>query len=94
MLELSQTRRRALTEAERGLIAAKESFDGNLKGLGETVRSGNQLQLIIRPQEVTAALRQLLQSYLNYYASVNEYNQGTISTLSRAWISSPERGGQ
>jgi outer membrane protein TolC len=64
-----------VTEAERGLIAAKGSFDGNLKGLGETVRSGNQLQLIIRPQEVTAALRQLLQAYLSYYSSVNDYNR-------------------
>lgn len=79
--EVVQARARVLAaatrigEAESGLIAAKASFDGNLRGLGETIRSGNQLQLAIRPQEVTAALRQLLQSYLNYYASVNDYNK-------------------
>ncbi len=62
-------------QAQVGLVAAKESFDGNLKGLGETIRTGNELQLTIRPQEVTAALRQLLQAYINYYSSVNDYNR-------------------
>jgi hypothetical protein len=57
------------------LVAAKASFDGNLKGLGETIRTGNELQLTIRPQEVTAALRQLLQSYISYYSAVNDYNR-------------------
>ena len=62
-------------QAQVGLVAAKGSFDGNLKGLGETIRTGNQLQLTIRPQEVTAALRQLLQAYISYYSSVNDYNR-------------------
>jgi hypothetical protein len=62
-------------QAEFGLVAAKASFDGNLKGLGETIRTGNELQLTIRPQEVTAALRQLLQSYISYYSAVNDYNR-------------------
>ena len=62
-------------QAEIGLAAARTSFDGNLKGLGETIRSGDQLQLTIRPQEATAALRQLLQAYINYYSSVNDYNR-------------------
>jgi outer membrane protein TolC len=64
-----------VAQAQVGLVAAKGSFDGNLKGLGETIRTGNQLQLTIRPQEVTAALRQLLQAYINYYSSVNDYNR-------------------
>src|SRR5262249_38912853 len=62
-------------QAQIGLVASQASFDGNLKGLGETIRSGNQLQLTIRPQEVTAALRQLLQAYISYYSSVNDYNK-------------------
>jgi outer membrane protein TolC len=64
-----------IKQAEYGLAAAEESFDGNLKGLSETIRVGDQLQLIIRPQEVTAALIQLQQAYSNYYSSVNDYNR-------------------
>ena len=61
--------------AKDGLAAARTSLDGYLKGLGETIRSGDQLQLTIRPQEATAALRQLLQACINYYSSVNDYNR-------------------
>ena len=64
-----------MKEAEYGLAAAEVSFDGNLKGLSETVRAGDQLQLVIRPQEVTAALLQLQQAYGNYYTSINDYNR-------------------
>jgi outer membrane protein TolC len=64
-----------IKQAEYGLAAAEESFAGNLKGLSETVQVGNQLQLVIRPQEVTAALLQLQQAYSNYYSSVNDYNR-------------------
>jgi outer membrane protein TolC len=64
-----------IKQAEYGLAAAEESFSGNLKGLSETIRVGDQLQLVIRPQEVTAALLQLRQAYVNYYASVNDYNR-------------------
>jgi len=64
-----------IKEAEYGLSAAEESFAGNLKGLSETIRAGDQLQLVIRPQEVTAALLQLQQAYSNYYSSVNDYNR-------------------
>jgi hypothetical protein len=64
-----------IKQAEYGLAAAEISFDGNLKGLSETVRAGDQLQLVIRPQEVTAALLQLQQAYNNYYTSINDYNR-------------------
>lgn len=62
-------------QAQVGLVAAKASFEGNLKGLGETIRSGDQLQLTIRPQEATAALRALLQAYISYFSAVNDYNR-------------------
>jgi outer membrane protein TolC len=71
-VEAAQTR---IHEAEYGLAAAEVSFDGNLKGLSETIRAGDQLQLVIRPQEVTAALLQLRQAYANYYSSINDYNR-------------------
>jgi outer membrane protein TolC len=61
--------------AEEGLKSALASYDGNLKGLGQTVRVGELLQLVNRPQEVVAALQQLQQAYVNYFASVNDYNR-------------------
>jgi outer membrane protein TolC len=61
--------------AEAGLKAALASYDGNLKGLSQTVRAGELLQLVNRPQEVVAALQQLQQAYINYYTSTNDYNR-------------------
>jgi outer membrane protein TolC len=61
--------------AEAGLKAAVASYEGNLKGLSETVRAGELLQLVNRPQEVVAALQQLQQAYINYYTSSNDYNR-------------------
>jgi hypothetical protein len=62
-------------KAEAGLKAALASYQGNLKGLSQTVRAGELLQLVNRPQEVVAALQQLQQAYVNYYASTNDYNR-------------------
>jgi outer membrane protein TolC len=61
--------------AEAEVQAALASYAGNLKGLSETVRAGELLQLVNRPQEVVAALQQLQQAYLNYYTSANDYNR-------------------
>jgi hypothetical protein len=61
--------------AEAGLKAAVASYEGNLKGLSETVRAGDLLQLVNRPQEAVAALQQLQQAYINYYTSTNDYNR-------------------
>jgi outer membrane protein TolC len=61
--------------AEAGLKAALLSYEGNLKGVSETVRAGELLQLVNRPQEVVAALQQLQQAYINYYTSANDYNR-------------------
>jgi outer membrane protein TolC len=61
--------------AEAEVKAALASYEGNLKGLSETVRAGDLLVLINRPQEVVAALQQLQQAYINYYTSANDYNR-------------------
>jgi outer membrane protein TolC len=61
--------------AEVGLKAAIASYEGNLKGLSETVRVGELLQLVIRPQEAVAALMQLQQAYINYYTTANDYSR-------------------
>jgi outer membrane protein TolC len=64
-----------MRQAETSLREAQTTYRGNLRGLGETTRSGDVLVLIYRPQEVVAALRQLMRSYDNYFASINEYNR-------------------
>jgi outer membrane protein TolC len=64
-----------IVKAEAGLKAAELSYRGNLKGLSETVRAGELLVLVNRPQEVVAALEQLQQAYVNYYSSVNDFNR-------------------
>ncbi|MDB5310904.1 MAG: hypothetical protein JWO38_5106 [Gemmataceae bacterium] len=61
--------------AEVGLKAAVASYEGNLKGLSETVRVGELLQLVNRPQEAVAALQQLQQAYINFYTSSNDYSR-------------------
>ncbi len=55
--------------------SALTSYQGNLKGLSETVRAGELLQLVNRLQEIVAALQQLQQAYINYYTSANDYNR-------------------
>jgi outer membrane protein TolC len=61
--------------AEAEVKAALASYQGNLRGLGETVRAGELLVLVNRPQEVVAALQQLQQAYINYYTTANDYNR-------------------
>jgi outer membrane protein TolC len=79
--EVAQTHAQAeaaavrVRRAEAGLKAALQSYEGNLKGLSETVRAGELLQLVNRPQEVVAALQQLQQAYINYYTTANDYNR-------------------
>jgi outer membrane protein TolC len=64
-----------MARAESGLKAAILSYNGNLIGLSQTVRAGELLQLVNRPQEVVAALMQLQQAYINYYTTTNDYNR-------------------
>ncbi len=61
--------------SEAELKSALASYEGNLRGLSETVRVGPLLQLVNRPQEVVAALQQLEQAYIDYYTSTNDYNR-------------------
>ncbi len=61
--------------SDMGLKNALISFDGNLKGMGETTRFGDVLILVNRPQEVVSALQQLENAYRNYFKSVHDYNR-------------------
>lgn len=71
---LASAEGRAL-QAEAGLKTAIISYDGNLEGLHQTVRFGDVLQLVNRPQEVVNALMQLEQAYTLYFTTVADYNR-------------------
>lgn len=64
-----------VAQAETGVKQALSTYSGNLRGMGQTQRFNDILSLINRPQEVVAALTQLQQAYVNYYATVADYNR-------------------
>jgi outer membrane protein TolC len=63
-------------KAERGLKDAVDSANKNFEGLGQTKTAGGRvIILVIRPQEVVAAIQALAQAYGDYYAAVADYNR-------------------
>ena len=65
-----------LGDAEAGLRDAVDSANKNLQGLGQTkAAGGNVLVLVIRPQEVVAAIQALAQAYGDYYTAVADYDR-------------------
>lgn len=72
---LAQAAATRMADAETELRDALDSYDKNLEGLGQTKRAGNLLILVIRPQEVVAAIQALGQAYLDYYSTVADYNR-------------------
>lgn len=70
-----QTARARVPQTEEGLRQATESADKNFIGLKETTRpAGELLRLVVRPQEVVAAIIALNLAFEQYSAAVNEYN--------------------
>jgi outer membrane protein TolC len=70
-----QTARFRVGDTEEGLRQAIESADKNFIGLRQTTRpAGELLRLIVRPQEVVAAIIALNTAYEQYSAAVSEYN--------------------
>ena len=61
--------------ADGGLKKALISYEGNLKGMSETIRFGDVLALVNRPQEVVSALSQLEEAYRKYFQAVQDYNR-------------------
>jgi outer membrane protein TolC len=51
------------------------SVNGNLSGVKEVKRVGNLDILVIRPQEVVAAIEALAQAYNDYYGAVADFNR-------------------
>jgi outer membrane protein TolC len=64
-----------IEEAEGGVRDALDSVDKNFEGLGQTKQAGNLVLLVIRPQEVVAAVQALQRAYNRYYGAVNDYNR-------------------
>jgi outer membrane protein TolC len=67
-----------LGDAENEVKDAVDSVDKNLEGLGQTQPipgGGRLLVLVIRPQEVVAAVQALAQAYGHYYGAVADYNR-------------------
>ncbi len=62
-------------QAEKGVREGLASFQGNLRGLGQTTRFNDLLILVNRPQEVVASLQQLKQAYLNYFETIADFNR-------------------
>jgi outer membrane protein TolC len=62
-------------EAEAGLKDALELADRSTQGMTQTRQVGGVIQLVIRPQEVVAAVQSLAQAYADYYGAVADFNR-------------------
>jgi outer membrane protein TolC len=70
-----ETARLRVSQTEDGLYEAIESADKNFIGLRETTRpAGELLRVVVRPQEVVAAIIALETAYEQYSGAVAEYN--------------------
>ncbi len=70
-----QTARVRVVETDEGVRQAIESADKNFIGLRETTRpAGELLRLVVRPQEVVAAIIALETAYEQYAFAIAEYN--------------------
>ncbi len=75
-LSLAQSATGRMKEAEAELRDAVDSADKNLQGVSQTKRlTGNLLILVIRPQEVVAAIQSLAQAYGDYYGAIADFNR-------------------
>lgn len=66
---------RRVEAAKDGVENAVASAEKNLVGLGQTKRVGEQLVLLVRPQEAVAAVSALDQAYRDYYQAIADQNR-------------------
>ena len=79
-LALAQTAAARLRNAETELKEAQASVEQNLLGISQTQRlQGNIIKLVVRPQEVVAAVQALSQAYYDYYGAVGDFNRAVSS---------------
>lgn len=72
---LLQTSAARMQQTEVELRESRESLDQNLAGLMQTRRAGEINILVVRPQEVVAAVAAMSQAYADYFAAVSDYNR-------------------
>ncbi|MFO0866298.1 MAG: TolC family protein [Gemmataceae bacterium] len=65
--------------AEEGVRDAIESADKNVKGLGQARRVGEQVTLVLRPQEVVSSIAALDLAYREYYGAIADLNRGQFA---------------
>jgi outer membrane protein TolC len=71
----AQLAARRVEVAERGLKSAVQSADKNMIALGQTKGAGATMVLLVRPQEVVAAIQALSQANVDYYGAVADANR-------------------
>jgi hypothetical protein len=49
--------------------------DKNFQGMKQTKGAGDLVLLVVRPQEVVAAIQALTFAYADYYGAVSDYNR-------------------
>jgi outer membrane protein TolC len=64
-----------MTAAEPSLKEARELVEKSLQGMGQTKRMGDSLVLIVRPQEVVAAVQLFALANADFYSAVGDYNR-------------------
>jgi outer membrane protein TolC len=64
-----------LADAEAAVKDAVDLADKNAAALGQTTEVRGTQVLIVRPQEVVAALQALAQAYADYYGAVGDYDR-------------------
>ena len=64
-----------MTHAEPALKQARELVDKSLQALGQTKRLGDTLVLLVRPQEVVAAVQLFAAANTDFYTAVGDYNR-------------------
>jgi outer membrane protein TolC len=71
----AQLAARRVEVAERGLKAAVQSADKNMIALGQTKGAGAMMVLLVRPQEVVAAIQAVSQANVDYFGAIADANR-------------------
>jgi outer membrane protein TolC len=64
-----------VSQADRALRTAIITFNGNFEGLKQTMRFGDVLRLVYRPQEAVYALDLMNLAFNEYFSTVADYNR-------------------
>lgn len=72
---LAQTSAQRVRETETQLKEAQITMKQNLAAVSQPKWAGNLVQLIVRPQEVVAAVNALNLAYTDYYSAIADFNR-------------------